>query len=319
MRSQRTRPFWLRRDNERCQSQPTRNRKIVSAGWVGGQRGVAVTRSSSEHAGASFRASISFLRPPVSSRTAGLPRSGWGQQLSPWSLPMMTSHVKRWPASFGYHQVCSKARRARLHRNASATVCRLVCVARPPLPRAPLLKRRYPPSSLLRAHARVLWPPCPFDLGLVGTGLRRLCHPRLVHRTVLALTLWLLPKVSCPLRRVLARCIWSVSSRATTAFASKRWLGALQVLPQATSRGHLFSTLQAFPTITTLSFTCPPGRSRAATRGEGFVARACLVFVSSSQVEPVTRMNRPISGAGFAPASHRVLLAAPPAEGDDNV
>jgi hypothetical protein len=103
----------------------------------GGQRGVAVTGASSEHAGASFRASISFLRPPVSSRTAGLPRSGWGQQLSPWSLPMMASHVKRWPASFGYHQVCSKARRARLHRNASATVCRLVCVARPPLPRAP--------------------------------------------------------------------------------------------------------------------------------------------------------------------------------------
>src|SRR5467141_2282577 len=278
---------------------------------TGGQRGVAVTGSSSEHAGASFRASISFLRPPVSSRTAGLPRSGWGQQLSPWSLPMMASHVKRWPASFGYHQVCSKARRARLHRNTSATVCRLVCVTRPLLPRAPLLRRHYPPSSLLRAHARVLWPPCPFDLGLVGTGLRRLCHPRLVHRTVLALTVWLLPKVSCPLRRVLARCIWSVSSRATTAFASKRWLGALQVLPQATSRGHLFSTLQAFPTITTLSFTCPPGRSRAATRGGGFVARACLGFVSSSQVEPVTRMNRPISGAGFAPASHRVLLAAP--------
>jgi hypothetical protein len=36
-----------------------------------------------------------------------------------------------------------------------------------------------------------------------------------------------------------------------------------------------------------------------------------LGFVSSSQVEPVIRLNRPISGAGFAPASHRVLLAAP--------
>jgi hypothetical protein len=34
---------------------------------IGGQRGVAVTGSSSEHAGAWFRASISFLRPPVSS------------------------------------------------------------------------------------------------------------------------------------------------------------------------------------------------------------------------------------------------------------
>ena len=46
-------------------------------------------------------------------------------------------------------------------------------------------------------------------------------------------------------------------------------------------------------------------------RDEGFVARACLGFVSSSQVEPVTRLNRPISGAGFAPASPTVLLAAP--------
>src|SRR6266851_5181016 len=286
---------------------------------VGGQRGVAVTGSSSDYAGASFRASISFLRPPVSSRTAGFPRSGWGQQLSPWSLPMMTSHVKRWPASFGYHQVCSKARRARLHQQAPATVCRRMCVARPPLPRAPWLRRHYPPSSLLRAHAQVLWPPCPFDLGLVGIGLCRLCHPRLVHRTVLALTLWLLPKVSCPVRRVLAWCIWSVSSQATTAFATDGWLGALPVAPQATSRGPQFSTLQAFSSITTLSLTCPPDRSHAVKRGEGFVARACLGFVSSSQVEPVTRLNRPISGAGFAPASHRALLAAPIRFGDDIV
>src|SRR5713226_2249461 len=278
---------------------------------IGGQRGVAVTGSSSEHAGASFRASVSFLRPPVSSRTAGLPRSGWGQQLSPWSLPTMTSPVKRWPASFGCHQVCSTARRARLYQHTSATVCRLVCVTRPPLPRAPWLRRHYPPSSLLRAHARVLWPPCPFDLSLVGIGLRRLCHPRLVHRTVLALTAWLLPKVSCPVRRVLTWCMWSVSSQVTTAFTTDGWFGALPVLPQATSRGRQLSTLQAFSSITTLPFTCPPGRSHAVMRDEGFVARACLGFVSSSQVEPVTRLNRPISGAGFAPASHIVLLAAP--------
>ena len=148
---------------------------------------------------------------------------------------MMTSHVKRWPASSGYHQVCSEARRARLYQHTSATVCRLVCVTRPPLPRAPWLRRHYPPSSLLRAHARVLWPPCPFDLGLVGTGLRRLCHPRLVHRTVLALTVWLLPKVSCPVRRVLTWCMWSVSSQVTTAFTTDGWFGALPVLPRATT------------------------------------------------------------------------------------
>ncbi len=36
-----------------------------------------------------------------------------------------------------------------------------------------------------------------------------------------------------------------------------------------------------------------------------------------SQVEPVIRLNRPISGAGFAPASHRVLLAAPAGRWND--
>jgi hypothetical protein len=180
-----------------------------------------------------------------------------------------------------------------------------------------LLGRHYSPSSLLRAHARVLWPPRPSDLGLPDSGLCRSGHARLVHRTVLALTVCLPPEVSRPLRRVLARCMWSISSRATAAFASKRWLGAVPVLPQATSRGHLISTLQAFRTVTTLPFARPPGRSRAARRGEGFVARACLRLVSSSQVEPATRPNRPIAGAGFAPASHTVLLAAPLASGDD--
>jgi hypothetical protein len=142
----------------------------------------------------------------------------------PLGLPRLVHHVKRWPASFGVHLVCAKARRARFHRHAPTTVCRLVCVARPLLPRAPWLQRHYPPSLLLWAHARVLWPPCPFDLGLVGIGLCCSGHPQLVHRTVLALTLWLLPKVSCPVRRVLARCIWSVSSRTTTASATDGWL-----------------------------------------------------------------------------------------------
>ena len=148
------------------------------------------------------------------------------------------------------------------------------------------------PSSLLRALARVLWPPCPFDLGLVGTGLRRLCHPRLVHRTVLALTLWLLPKVSCPVRLdVYGR----YSSQATSAFATDGRLGALQVFPQATSRGPQLSTLQAFPSITTVSFTCPPGRSHAVTRVEGFVARACLGFVSLLP----SRASYPVESTNF--------------------
>ena len=41
MRSQRTRPFWLRRDSERCQSQPTRNRKSCQRRFVHGHSVVA--------------------------------------------------------------------------------------------------------------------------------------------------------------------------------------------------------------------------------------------------------------------------------------
>ena len=240
-----------------------------------------------------------------------------GDVTFPMEPALSGRRLKRWPACLVIHRVYSTARHARLQQKAPAAVGRLLRAARPSLPRAPLLGRHYPPSSLLRAHARVLWPPRPFDLGLVDDGLRRFGHARLVHRTVLALTVCLPLEVSRPLRRVLARCMWSISSRATAAFASKRWLGAPQVLPQATSRGHLISTLQAFRPVTTLPFARPPGRSRAAWRGEGFVARACLGLVSSSQVESATRLNRPIAGTGFAPASHTVLLAAPPASGDD--
>jgi hypothetical protein len=89
---------------------------------------------------------------------------------------MMASHAKRWTAPFVYHQGRSRARRTRLHRHARATVCRLVCVARPPLRCAAWLRRQCPRFSLQRAHARVLWPPRPFEQSLVGTGLRRLCH-----------------------------------------------------------------------------------------------------------------------------------------------
>ncbi len=179
---------------------------------------------------------------------------------------MMVSHVKRWRI----HPLATTRFAPRLDALAvytgisPATACRLVFVARPPLPRAPLLRRHYLPDCYY-GPMRMSCGLQPFDLSLVGTGLRRLCHPRLVHRTVLALTLWPLPKVSCPLRRVLAWCMWSISSQATAAFANKRRLGALQVLPQTTPRGH-FSTLQAFSSITTLSFTRPPGRSRSYTR-----------------------------------------------------
>jgi len=107
----------------------------------------------------------------------------------------MISHVKPMPASFGYHQLLP-----RLDALVTPTYadhrCRLMCVARPPLPE-PLAPEALPSFLATMGLMRVLWPPCPFDLSLVAWS-SPLRHPRLVHRTVLALTVWLLSKVSCP-------------------------------------------------------------------------------------------------------------------------
>ena len=43
--------------------------------------------------------------PPVSSRTAGFPRSGWGQQLSPWSLPHDDQHRAANEGGFGARSI----------------------------------------------------------------------------------------------------------------------------------------------------------------------------------------------------------------------
>jgi hypothetical protein len=127
------------------------------------------------------------------------------------AILMTPSHaarrLKRWPAYSTTRRVCSTARHARLQQTAPATVWRLRRAACPPLPRAPLLRRRYPPSSLLQAHAQVLWPPRPSDLSLVSEGLCRSGHPRLVHRTVPALTSILCESVTPPTPRV-RPCTW---------------------------------------------------------------------------------------------------------------
>jgi hypothetical protein len=177
---------------------------------MGGQRGVAVTAPRRSTPVPSFRGSVSCLRLPISSRTEGLPRSGSGQQLSPWSLPMMAAILSDGPYPLATTRfaprpdtlVYTAMRRPQCADGCARRTCHY--------PGAAWLRRRYLPSPRLRAHARVLWPPCLFDLDLVGTGLSRLCHPRVVHRTVLALTAWLLPKVSCPTLRQIAAGAFSL-------------------------------------------------------------------------------------------------------------
>jgi hypothetical protein len=81
-----------------------------SANW-----GVAGPAPHRANAGASFHASVRFLRPPMSSRTAGFPRFGWGPWLSPWKPAHKCPALKRWRASARGTRVCFPARQAPGH------------------------------------------------------------------------------------------------------------------------------------------------------------------------------------------------------------
>jgi hypothetical protein len=140
------------------------------------------------------------------------------------TFPAKPSHsgrrLKHWPAYLDAPRVCFVARHARLRRRSPATVCRLRCAACPSLPRAPLLRRHYPPSSLIWAHARILWPLSSFGLRPALESPCRLGQPRLVHRTVPALMSALSESVAPPTPRVRSVHL-TVSSRATAAFAMR--------------------------------------------------------------------------------------------------
>jgi len=217
--------------------------------------------------------------------------------------------LKRWPAFLDVPRVRSMARHARWQRRPPATVCRLLRAAYPPLPRAPLLGRHYPPSSLLWAHARIPWPLSSFDLRSALESLCRLDQPRLVHRTVPALTSALSKSVAPPAPRVRSVRL-TVSSRATAAFTERVAARQPLVVPQHGFVRGEFTALQAFHNVATLSFACPSDRSHGATRGKDFVVRASIGVVTAPHAGPATRLNRSIVAADLSSARSDVLLAA---------
>jgi hypothetical protein len=229
------------------------------------------------------------------------------------TFPAKPSHsgrrLKHWPAFLDALRVCFVARHARLQRRPPATVCRLRCAACPSLPRAPLLRRHYPPSSLVWAHARILWPLSSFDLRSALESLCRLGQPRLVHRTVPALTSDLSECVAPPTPRVRSVHL-TVSSRATAAFAKRVAARQPLAIPQhGFARGE-FSALQAFLNVATLSFARPSDRSHGTTRGKDFVVRAFIGTVTAPHAGPATRLNRSIVATDLSSARTDVLLAA---------
>ena len=229
------------------------------------------------------------------------------------TFPMKSSRIRRrlkhWPAFLGVFPVCFMARHARWLRHAPATVCRLLRAACPSLPRAPSLGRHCPPSSLLWTHARIRWPLSSFGLRPALESPGRLGQPRLVHRTVPALTSALSESVAPPTPRVRSVHL-TVSSRATAAFAERVSARQPLVIPQhGFARGE-FSTLQAFRNVATLSFARPSDRSHGSSRGKDFVVRAFMESVTAPHAGPATRLNRSIVATDLSSARTDMLLAA---------
>jgi len=217
--------------------------------------------------------------------------------------------LKPWPAFLDIARVCVMARHARWQGKSPTTECRLRCAACPSLPRAPSLERHYPPSSLLWAHARVLWPLSSFDHRCALESLCRLGQPRLVHRTVPALTSVLSKTVAPPTPRIRSVPM-TVSSRATAAFTERVAARHPLAIPQHGFVRGKFSTLQAFLNVATLLFACTSDRSHGTSRGKDFVVRAFMETVTAPHAGPATRLNRSIVATDLSSARTDMLLAA---------
>jgi len=185
-------------------------------------------------------------------------------------------------------------------------------VVGPPSPRAPWLRRRYPPSSLLRAHAPIPVPPIPTSaLALWGMSLR-LRQPRLVTGTF---PLWVCPSLlecCAPYAGGSSGALDQffpddIGLRRTTLGSAHR-----ESSHQRLQVGAPFSARQAFLNVAALQLACPPDRSAPLTRHPGTLyARAFHRFVASSTVEYATRPTGRLPGRDSHPQEKQPFSAAP--------
>jgi hypothetical protein len=167
----------------------------------------------------------------------------------------------------------------------------------PPSPRAPSLQRRYPPSTLLRAHAPIPAPPIPFRQSPYGRCPGRLRHPRLVAGIF---PLWACPSfpgVLRPLRRRFVECSLTSSSPTISAFTL-----AIQARLPASGSTNGFTwgcpfrrgrhSLLLWPS----RLLAPLAVRHCDAAPEGFYVRAFRRFVTSSTVEYATRPTGRLPG-----------------------
>src|SRR5262249_44409737 len=133
--------------------------------------------------------------------------------------------------SNGVHTLPAARFVARLVRRVSFRLCRTQGSGRsflvgPSPPRAPLLRWRYPPSSLLRAHAQIPIPHSSVSrVVALSVGSLPLAPSTAGHRDRPALGLLLCAGVLRPLRRRLVECSRPVLPRRHRPSPHYAWLG----------------------------------------------------------------------------------------------
>lgn len=101
---------------------------------------------------------------PLRSRTVGFPESGSDLGSSGNKPSCIFSHLKRWPAILRLYSLSIPSPRYFASHFAGSVFRCVQSIRNHQVPRAPLLRRHYPPSPLLRAHASIPSPPSRFDI-----------------------------------------------------------------------------------------------------------------------------------------------------------
>jgi hypothetical protein len=261
-------------------------------------------------AGASFRAAARFLRPPLSSRTAGFPQSGWKRRPVCVEPSRPAPRLKRWRAYAACGVVCSLPRPIGVLTVFRAQSLGRSLLTEPPSPRAPSLQRRYLPSALLRAHAQIPAPPIFLSRICLMEGVLAACATHGWSRGPSRFGSALLSWSATPSTPAARRVLLTSSSPTTSAFASYCQARLTASSPaKRLHAGHVFRrgrhSLMLRPSRL-LALLAVRHRNRAAPQDvvhSSFPSIRCLL--DSRICYPA---DWSIAGAGLAPARRAAVL-----------
>ena len=227
--------------------------------------------------------------------------------MEPSHLP---TRLKRWRAYAACGVVCSLPRPIGVLTVFRAQSPGRLLLTEPPSPRAPSLQRRYPPSTLLRAHAQIPVPPIFLSCICLMEGVLAACATHGWSRGPSRFGSALLSWSATPSTPAARRVLLTSSSPTTSAFAS--YCQARLSASSPTKRlhvGHVFRrgrhSLMLWPSGL-LALLAVRHRNRAAPQDvvhSSFLSIRCLL--DSRICYPA---DWSIAGAGLAPARRTAVI-----------